>query len=178
MANAERNIDAILTAITDGFESRNPHRTTTRNWQDRSAYSNRDLEPGILTVIYTGEIPNDVYNTYVKMLVIGRVYCGAKTTGLETEQAELAFLQEWRDFCSSSAFGNISILSVNTSQQQETPDGWFIAECRTGPHDLAGELDWLPVGPETLPDQILASQSPEIGFGHESDYFPVTDDDS
>lgn len=176
MTDAQRNIDAILTAIADGFKARHPARKTTRSWQDRSAYNNRDLEPGNLTVIYTGEIPNDVYATQIKFLVIGRVYCGAKASGLEVEQAELTFLQEWREFCSSSAFGNITMLSVTTSQQQEAPDGWFLAECRTGPYDLAGEIDWLPVGPKELPDKIMASQSPDIGLGHEADYFPVDED--
>ncbi|WP_120510959.1 hypothetical protein [Photobacterium salinisoli] len=173
MPDASRNVDTILTAITEGFAQRYPHRKTTRNWQDRSAYNNRDLEPGLLTVIYTGEIPNDVYDTYIKILVIGRVYCGAKATALETEQAELAFLQEWREFCTSSAFGNISILSVNSSQQQEKPDGWFLAECRSGPYDLAAEIDWLPVGPAELPEGIKASQSPDIGASNESRYFDV-----
>ncbi|HAS6108098.1 TPA: hypothetical protein RQJ78_002431 [Vibrio vulnificus] len=173
MAQEERNLNPIIDAIVAGFSTRYTERNVSRNWQDRSAYKNSDLERGELTVIYTGEIPNDAYNTYIKLLVIGRIYCGSKAKGLDVERAELEFLQEWRNFCNSSAFGNISILSVSTSQQQEAPDGWFISECRAGPFDLAGEIDWLPVGPSELPEEISVSQSPDVGFGHEDDYFSV-----
>ncbi|MCG7585442.1 hypothetical protein [Photobacterium sp. OFAV2-7] len=177
MEAAQRNINSILNGITNAFKNQHPAREVTRSWQARNAYQNRDLEPGVLTVVYTGEIPNDAYATYIRFLVIGRVYCGMKAKGLDVEQAELSFLQQWREFCSSSTFGNISMTSVQTSQQQEAPDGWFIAECKAGPYDLAGEIDWLPVGPSEVPEQIMASQSPDIGFGHEADYFPVSDSD-
>ncbi|WP_158117219.1 hypothetical protein [Vibrio cincinnatiensis] len=170
MNQENRNLNQIINSIVEGFKTRYPARSVSRNWQDRSAYKNSDLERGELTVIYTGEAPSDAYNTYIKLLVIGRIYCGSKAKGLDVEQAELKFLQEWRHFCNSSAFGNISMLSVSTSQQQEVPDGWFISECRAGPFDLAGEIDWLPIGPSELPEEILVSQSPEIGFGHEDDY--------
>lgn len=180
MLEQRRNVEHILNEIKEGFKQHTINnsvpRKVTRNWQDRAAYNNRDLEMGHFTFVYTGEIPNTLYDVYVKFLVIARIYCGAKAKGVDVEQAELAMLQQFRDFTSSSAFGDISIHNVITSQQQEAPDGWFLAECRTGPHDLAGEIDWLPDGPQTLPSEILLSQSPNIGFGHENNYFPIKED--
>ncbi|KFA98782.1 hypothetical protein [Vibrio sp. ER1A] len=170
MSSERKNVNQILDAIVSGFKHKHPERDADRNWKARSAYRNRDLEDGVLTVIYTGENPSDPYNTYLKLLVVGRIYCGADATGQEIEQAELDFLQQWREFCGSSSWGNINLLSVSTSQQQEAPDGWFISECTAGPFDLAGDIDWLPEGPTELPDDILVSQSPDIGFGHEDDY--------
>lgn len=180
MTHFRLSVETILNGIKDGFEQYTINlgapRTVTRNWKDRAAYNNRDLESGHVTFVYTGENPNTLYDVYVKFLVIARIYCGANATGLEVEQAELVMLQQWRDFTSSSAFGDISIQTVLTSQQQEFPDGWFLAECRTGPYNLAADIDWLPIGPKAIPDEILVSQSPNIGSGHADHYFPMNED--
>ena len=171
-----QDVNQIIDSIIEGFHNKQPKRTVTRRWRDRAAYENEQLKAGNLTVVYTGEQPlGDVYNTKINLLVIGRVYCGADANGFEIEQAELKFLREWRDFTSSAAFGNISIQKVMTSQQQEAPDGWFICECIAGPYDLGPGIDWLPEGPSEVPEKIMVSQSPDIGFGHEDDYTPISD---
>ncbi|MBD0786725.1 hypothetical protein HUO09_10225 [Vibrio sp. Y2-5] len=164
----------ILEGIKSAFETRYPTRTVTRNWQDRAAYKNEELKPGILTLVYSGESPlGDVYNTRMNFMVIGRIYCGKDADGIDVEDAELNFLKEWRLFCSSSAAGNISIQKVMTSQQQEKPDGWFICECVAGPYDFGGEIDWLPEGPEEVPAEIHVGLSPDIG--NEENYFTLSD---
>lgn len=166
----------IMDGIQAAFVKRCPERTVTRNWQERSAYQNQDLRPGVLTLVYTGESPlGDVYNTRMNFMAIGRIYCGHKAQGLDVEQAELEFLKDWRLFCSSSAAGNISIQKVITSQQQEVPDGWFICECVAGPYDFGGEIDWLPEGPSEVPSQIHVSLPPDTGEGHEDKYLAISD---
>ncbi len=168
--------DDILTSFQEAFKARYPDRTVTRNWQERAAYKNEELRTGLLTFIYTGESPlGDVYNTRLHFMVIGRIYCGKDAKGLNVENAELAFLKEWRSFCSSSVAGNVSIQKAITSQQQEAPDGWFICECVAGPYDFGGEIDWLPVGPSEVPTSISVGLSPDVGDGNVDDYFTISD---
>ncbi|SIO94659.1 hypothetical protein [Vibrio spartinae] len=171
-----QDLNVILNNIIQMFQQQYPERSVTRNWQDRSAYKNSELEPGVLTLVYTGEsLIGNAYATHVNLLVIGRVYCGHHAQGLDVEQRELTFLKQWRDFCTSSLVGNISIQRVMTSQQQEVPDGWFICECVAGPFDLGAEIDWLSGGPAEFPDTIHVSQRPDIGLPNQDDYFPVSD---
>ncbi|MEI8634720.1 hypothetical protein P4S72_27145 [Vibrio sp. PP-XX7] len=134
------DLNEILDGMIQQFQQKYPARTVTRNWQTRSAYKNQELEPGILTLVYSGEHSiGDVYATPIHLLVIGRQYCGREAQGIDVERKELDFLKQWRDFCTSSAVGNISIQKVMTSQQMEVPDAWFICECTAGPYDLGGD---------------------------------------
>lgn len=166
----------IMNSIEAAFKKYSPERTVTRNWQERAAYQNEELRPGVLTLVYTGESPlGDVYNTRMNFMAIGRIYCGQQSKGIDVENAELTFLKDWRLFCSSSAAGNISIQKVITSQQQEVPDGWFICECVAGPYDFGGEVDWLPEGPSEVPTEIHVSLPPNIGQAHKDDYLAISD---
>ncbi|MDW6004728.1 hypothetical protein [Vibrio mangrovi] len=174
-----RDLNEILDDVVRQFRLQYPQRVVTRNWQDRSAYADHELAPGILTLVYTGERPvGNVYATEIYLRAIGRLYCGAQASGIDVERQELEFLKQWRDFCSSAAVGNITIQSVATSQQKETPDGWFTCECIAGQYDLGSDLDWLPEGPANMPDKIFASQKPDIGQDHRDDYFPVSENEN
>ena len=155
----------LLQELIDEFNNQYPERTVSRTWKDRSAYRNEQLRPGLLTLVYAGERPADPYNSYLKLLVIGRVYCGKDADGVAVEQEELRFIDEWKAFCESAQGAHVQILSVASSHQMDRPDGWFVAECEAGPYDLNHQSDW-----DEAPNGVFVSRSPEIGEAHQDDY--------
>ena len=165
-------VSDALQEVVDQYIHAFPHRTVTQSWKNRDDYNHKQLTPGILTIIYGSKVQgNDPYNAYFKFMVVGRVYCGDKATGLEVQQTELVFSDELESLAQSGVAGNFIITEISYSSQMEIPHGWFIAKCTMGPLDLSHyNNDETPANV----DKLMLGQAPDIGLGHEADYDVIT----
>lgn len=168
MTQIQNPVDDALQEIAEQYQATYPRRTVTRVWQDRAAYKNEQLSPGIVTIVFTSKVLGaDPHNAYFNFLVVGRIYCGKDAIGLAVEQAELAMSAELEILINSHAVVHTTINRINTSNQMEGPDGFFIAECTAGPLDLS---PYIEEEPATNVDTILLGVSPNTGQAHLDSY--------
>lgn len=172
MANAL--INQVMDHYKDYLAIELPDRRITREWKGRESYNNEDFKPGLFTLIYTGsKDAEDPFYGYLRLMIVGRVYCGVKATGLDVEKAEQQMEDDLRAFTETNNGTTLRILEVANSHQIEAPHGWIVATCISGPHDLHHN-DLFDEG-APYEGTLQAGIVPDVGFGHEDDYMQVED---
>lgn len=170
-------IDLILQEYLNNLQLELPDRIFTREWKGRERYQNSELQPGIFTLINMGSRRADLDDPYlanIRLMIIGRIYCGANATGLDVERAELKLEDEIRQFSEGNSGAALRILESVTSHQVETPHGWVVMECLSGPHDLHHSSLFDNGVP--YEGTVLFASEPDIGPGSEGNYLDPSDD--
>ncbi len=171
-------VDQVLQDYLEYLRIELPDRIFTREWKPRERYQNSELQPGIFTLIYKGSNGRDLddpFEGHLRLMIIGRIYCGHDASGVDVERAELQMEDEIRQFCEGNHGAALQIVNVHTSHQVEAPDGWVLLECVSGPHDLHHSTlyeNGVPYG-----GKLMAGVAPDVGFGHEPDYLEINDGD-
>lgn len=136
-------IDKVLQDYIDYLALELPDRVFTRIWKPRDAFNNNDLAPGHFTMVYKAyRSAQDPDFIEIDLLLVGRIYCGIDADGLAVEQAELEMEHDIRDFCSGTNGAALRIDSAACSHQLETPHGWVVLDCKSGPHSVRTSSLW------------------------------------
>jgi hypothetical protein len=114
-----------------------PHRVVTRDLKDFADRPEKELRCGVFTIVASGE---DSLQNYrggeasfgrMRIVVVGQIHLGERTTGSQVEDAELALVEELKRFTRLALVEGIDSFIINNWQQSgqiEVPYGWILAE--------------------------------------------------
>lgn len=127
---AQFSAAGISSAISDTYKS-------AQDWGDA------DLEPGIYTVISSGNPPSDVNLYYLDVVILAQTLIlpatlnnpSNGTKGAQINQVEGAMLDNIRTLCRGLDY-EAEILNSKRSMQLDEPYCWVMVDARVGPYSM------------------------------------------
>ncbi|TKA91817.1 hypothetical protein FAZ79_00490 [Guyparkeria sp. SB14A] len=129
-------IGVFLKILADTMAAQVPGRVVTRSYQEFARRKHSDLEAGVWTLLCEGQAQIERYAEHFGAVLVGQIQLGEKATGEEIEEAELAMIDEMRDFCERVKGVQVRPVRWKQSMQIDHPYGWVAVDLDFGPVEL------------------------------------------